>query len=1763
MKAFFYNDQRTIYIQFVLVLLLSNIGKAQTPGLIFKPATGAGLVVLDPNADGYSSITNSGFVTNDRTESEIPFVPLVFPMVEPIGDLGPGPDCGFTDFVDSGVEDLTLSYFDGTNLLFRMRIGIALPASKGYSVLIDTDQKFGLSGANADLNATSGNPGFEIEINLQTNFGVYVYNVDGACPGAPASSFAGETNYQKSIALSTNCSNPDYFYDFYVPFSALTALGITTSTPLRMAVVTQMNPAPGICNNALSDFGGINDASCGSNPSTCWQYIIDNYPPTCVTCSNSGDRSLCPAIASPIAENSTIVTGTVSEANGTSIKVYKNGSLIGSTTVSSGAWTLLGISPALVGNDIVTATATAAGESESIANCNPVTVGVTCTGAVTSVTACNAGKAFSGTGTIGALIKVYFGISTTPLTPTSGNVFSAGTITVDGSGNWLWRCVGSGQTLSCTAGGGPCLAEGSYRITQTLGAQCESAPTYICIGGGAQTAAPVITTSPILITTTSVSGTAVSGASITLYANGVQIGTVVATGTNWTINGLSLSFGQVITAKAISGALCLSNASNSVTVSRNTLTPAVTGTYCTSTTITSVTGTSSEAAGTVIQVYKNAVAHGSTTTVASNSTWTASTGISFSPGDNISAKATATGCIQSGFSNTVAVGSKTTNAVSITTNPIYEGASSVSGSGTNGDQIRLYIDGIQVGSSVVVSGGVWTISSLTIYELYASGSVTATAASTGKCESNPSSEVVVSCIAPLANLTVNPNNASICSGSIVDNISVLSSELYIVYQLFHSGVPTGSSVLGTGGTITLNSGTISSNITVTVKALKIGISCETALTENIPVTMLTLTSNAGPDQNVCSTTATLVGNTPSVGTGIWTLISGTGNISSPSSPTSGVTDLGPGSSTFRWTISYGSCTPAADDIIIAQDDVPTTSSAGSDQNVCSTSATLDGNTPAVGTGTWTLISGSATITTANSPTSGVTDLGVGANTFRWTISNGSCTPSTDDIIITRDVDPTTSNAGPDQNVCSTTATLDGNTPSVGTGIWTLISGPGTINFSDAFSPISTATASTFGTYQMQWSILYNSCSSNDDVQITFNDFPVANAGSNSPVMETTTLLLNSSGGLTYLWAGPNSFNSTLQNPSVPLVTLADAGTYSVTVTDAAGCTASATTLVVVGDDTDGDGVVNSIDQDDDNDGIADIDENIGDTDGDGIIDVFDLDSDNDGITDVLEAGGFDPDGDGIIGAGTIADTDGDGLSNLVDVDNGGSPLTVIDTDGDGITNNVDLDSDNDGITDLSENGNGLLDSNNDGILDGSDTDNDGIINAGTIDSNIIFGGSNSLLLDTDGDGTANYADLDSDNDGIHDSTENGFALLDVNNDGIIDEAEDTDGDGLANVAGIDVNATFGASSFVPLDSDADGIANYQDIDSDNDGIVDIIEGQITEAYDMPVGSDGDADGIDNGLDQNAGFGGSGTATDTDADGIPDFLDLDSDGDGDSDAIEAWDTDNDGIADLLPSGNDTDNDGLDDTFDLVVLTNITGANGTNSTNAGTSPYAFPNLDEILTPELDWREELGGPLPIELLTFTAEWENQDQTAVMVKWTTATETNNDYFEIQRATVSANCIPQCTDEWEIIGKISGAGNSTIEQDYSFEDDLAPLFQMTNVPNSTSVVYYRLKQFDFDGLYSYSEIAALIRQNQFQLISIYPNPSNNLLNVILLSEEEGFTEIKFINSVNQIMLEEKLTATKGLNKYKINIAELPSGTYFISINVNNRTEINKIVISK
>ena len=210
-------------------------------------------------------------------------------------------------------------------------------------------------------------------------------------------------------------------------------------------------------------------------------------------------------------------------------------------------------------------------------------------------------------------------------------------------------------------------------------------------------------------------------------------------------------------------------------------------------------------------------------------------------------------------------------------------------------------------------------------------------------------------------------------------------------------------------------------------------------------------ANAGPDQTgaaMCGlTTTTLAANTPRRNRSMEYRKRMGGTVTTPTSPTSTFTGTAGTAYVLRWTISNAPCTASTDDVNITFNQNPTVADAGPDQTgaaMCGlTTTTLAANTPAVGTGAWSIVSGlGGTVTTPTSPTSTFTGTAGTAYVLRWTISNAPCTPSTDDVNITFNQNPTVANAGPDQTgaaMCGlTTATLAANTPAVGTGAWTIV-----------------------------------------------------------------------------------------------------------------------------------------------------------------------------------------------------------------------------------------------------------------------------------------------------------------------------------------------------------------------------------------------------------------------------------------------------------------------------------------------------------------------------------------------------------------------------------------------------------------------------------------------------------------------------------------------------------------------------------------------------
>ena len=381
------------------------------------------------------------------------------------------------------------------------------------------------------------------------------------------------------------------------------------------------------------------------------------------------------------------------------------------------------------------------------------------------------------------------------------------------------------------------------------------------------------------------------------------------------------------------------------------------------------------------------------------------------------------------------------------------------------------------------------------------------------------------------------------------------------------------SIIGGGaGTFSPNSTTPGATFTHTsgtVTALRWTISNNpcTASFANVSITISQppTTANAGSNLSTCvsSGTATMAANTPGVGTGAWSFISGpvTATISTPASPTSNISGMTTaGSYVFRWTISNNPCTASTSDVTITSNPLPTTANAGSNQTICTTggSATMVANTPGIGTGAWSQVSGPVTASIVNSalPTTDINGMTTaGTYVFRWTITNSPCAASTSNVSIAVSTPPTTANAGPPQSICTSvgTALMAANTPSVGTGSWSQVSGPSAASIVSASSPTTNMNGlTTAGNYVFRWTISNNPCTASaSDVTIAVIGVPTtANAGSAQTICASAgSVTMNGNTPLagTGTWSqlsGPVSGTIVSANaPNTSITGLTTAGNY--------------------------------------------------------------------------------------------------------------------------------------------------------------------------------------------------------------------------------------------------------------------------------------------------------------------------------------------------------------------------------------------------------------------------------------------------------------------------------------------------------------------------------------------------------------------------------------------------------------------------------------------
>lgn len=177
-----------------------------------------------------------------------------------------------------------------------------------------------------------------------------------------------------------------------------------------------------------------------------------------------------------------------------------------------------------------------------------------------------------------------------------------------------------------------------------------------------------------------------------------------------------------------------------------------------------------------------------------------------------------------------------------------------------------------------------------------------------------------------------------------------------------------------------------------------------------------------------------------------------------------------------------------------------------------------------------------------------------------------------------------------------------------------------------------------------------------------------------------------------------------------------------------------------------------------------------------------------------------------------------------------------------------------------------------------------------------------------------------------------------------------------------------------------------------------------------------------------------------------------------------------------------------------------------------------------------------LPIELQSFNV-LDIGDE--ILIRWSTFTELNNDFFTIEKSIDAIN--------FYAIGELKGAGTSSIKHDYEFYDD-----------NPTDgITYYRLKQTDFDGAFSFSTLKAINRHSEtVSSYSLYPNPAENYDKLTSKGLLENTIYEIYIFSSKGILIDRTQVVSNDFGEINFELKDYYQGLYYIQFIARNKQNI-------
>jgi len=238
--------------------------------------------------------------------------------------------------------------------------------------------------------------------------------------------------------------------------------------------------------------------------------------------------------------------------------------------------------------------------------------------------------------------------------------------------------------------------------------------------------------------------------------------------------------------------------------------------------------------------------------------------------------------------------------------------------------------------------------------------------------------------------------------------------------------------------------------------------------------------------------------------------------------------------------------------------------------------------------------------------------------------------------------------------------------------------------------------------------------------------------------------------------------------------------------------------------------------------------------------------------------------------------------------------------------------------------------------------------------------------------------------------------------------------------------------------------------------------------------------------------------------------------------------------------------------LRLFKSASGTNNTWSNQGGTvnSTDNYVELTGIGSFSYWTLADVNAPIPVELTSFTAT-ANED--GVLLNWTTATETNNSGWNIERKQI----IEGQQQSWQKIGFVDGSGTTTSTKNYSFADN-----------NLASGKYqYRLQQVDYDGTVNYSdaiEVDVTLLPDRFALYQNYPNPFNPSTMIKFDVPSSSFVNISVYNSIGErVAILVNAQKEAGVHFARFDASNLSSGIYIYRLTAENNVFTNKMMVIK